>query len=125
MGVDSKLEIGDYWSTCQAIRNAYIANIMTRNRFQKLMQYFHCNDPQNDPMNIANDQERKEKRKQAPLYKLQPVLDTVFQKSRECYNMHREVSLDESIVGYKGRFGGIPPVFIQGKPRAKGFKIWI
>uniref|UniRef100_A0ABM0MWB4 PiggyBac transposable element-derived protein 4-like n=1 Tax=Saccoglossus kowalevskii TaxID=10224 RepID=A0ABM0MWB4_SACKO len=124
MGVDSKPEIADYWSTYQAIRNDYIANVMSRNRYQKLMQYFHCNNPETDPMNIVNDEERRERRKEAPLYKVQPVLDAVFTNSRECYNMHRQVSIDESIVGYKGRYGGVPTVFIQGKPHAKGFKIY-
>nr|XP_006820728.1 PREDICTED: piggyBac transposable element-derived protein 4-like [Saccoglossus kowalevskii] len=124
MGVDSKPEIADYWSTYQAIRNDYIANIMSRNRYQKLMQYFHCNNPENDPMNIVNDEERRKRKKEAPLYKVQPVLDAVFIKSRECYNMHRQICIDESIVGYKGRYGGVPTVSIQRKPNGKGFKIY-
>nr|XP_006822063.1 PREDICTED: piggyBac transposable element-derived protein 4-like [Saccoglossus kowalevskii] len=89
MGVDSKPEIADDWSTYQTIRNDYIANIMSHNRYQKLMQYFHCNNP--------------ERGKEAPLYNIvQPVLGAVFIKSRECYSMHRQVCIDGSIVGYKG-----------------------
>nr|XP_006813059.1 PREDICTED: uncharacterized protein DDB_G0290685-like [Saccoglossus kowalevskii] len=58
MGVDPKGELNDYWSTNTALRNEKISGVMSRNRFQKILQYFHVNDARNDPANISNPAER-------------------------------------------------------------------
>nr|XP_006813060.1 PREDICTED: uncharacterized protein LOC102802759 [Saccoglossus kowalevskii] len=59
------------------------------------------------------------------MYKVAPILKTVIHQSQQMYNLHCEVAIDEAIIGYKGRYNGIPTVFIQGKPRAKGFKVYV
>nr|XP_006815334.1 PREDICTED: piggyBac transposable element-derived protein 5-like [Saccoglossus kowalevskii] len=125
MGVDPKGELNDYWSTNTALRNEKIAGVMSRNRFQKILQYFHVNDARNDPANKSNPAERATERRHRPMYKVAPILKTVIHQSQQMYNLHCEVAIDEAIIGYKGRYNGIPTVFIQGKPRAKGFKVYV
>ncbi|XP_006824945.1 uncharacterized protein LOC102803791 [Saccoglossus kowalevskii] len=116
MGVDPKMALNDYWSTTESLRNEFVAKTMSRNRFKKIMQYFHCNDADKDPANISMPLLRDAARRAQPLYKVAPVMDEIMEKSRSSYNLHRQIAIDEAIVGYKEG---------HGKSRAKGFKVHV
>uniref|UniRef100_A0ABM0N0N8 Fibrous sheath CABYR-binding protein-like n=1 Tax=Saccoglossus kowalevskii TaxID=10224 RepID=A0ABM0N0N8_SACKO len=102
MGVDPKMEIGDYWSNQTALRNEFIAGTMSRNRFQKILQYFHCNDADKDPANISDPERRRIEKSREPMYKVLPVLNKIMESSQNSYNLHQEIVIDEAIIGYKG-----------------------
>ena len=41
MGVKDLPEYRDYWSEEPILHDAYVANVMSRHRYEKLVQYFH------------------------------------------------------------------------------------
>ncbi|XP_077862600.1 uncharacterized protein LOC144344609 [Saccoglossus kowalevskii] len=125
MGADPKSDLADYWSVDTALRNEKIANVMSRNRFQKIRQYFHANDPSTDPANIQNPMERARQRTNHPMYKIAPVLETVMYRSQKYYNLHQQLTIDEAIVGYKASRNGIPTDFIHRKFKEKGYKVHV
>lgn len=50
MGINVKPEYKDYWRGDIVLRDSYISAIMTRLRYEKLTQYFHCSvNGQEDP----------------------------------------------------------------------------
>ena len=42
MEINIKPEYKDYWRGDTVLRDSYVAAIMTRLRYEKLSQYFHC-----------------------------------------------------------------------------------
>ena len=64
-------------------------------RFQLILRYIHCNDnstaiPRGEP---GFDR----------LHKVRPVLDLINRTFPHSYRPGRDISVDESIVGHKGR----------------------
>ena len=43
-GIIRKPEGGQYWSTSSVIKNPYFNDVMSQNRFQSILQFFHFND---------------------------------------------------------------------------------
>jgi len=64
---------------------------MSRNRFQLIQKYLHFNDN-----NAAGTNEDR-------LYKIHTILDIVVNNFRTSYIPDREISLDESMLGWRGR----------------------
>ena len=57
------------------------------------------------------------------LYKLRPFLEPLLHNFQQCYILHRELSVDEAMIGFKGRL-----VFIQylpNKPTKWGMKAYV
>ena len=59
--------------------------------------YLHCNDTQHNP---ARGQPSHDK-----LCHIRPILDDVLDKCKNNYNPHKEQSIDEAMIGFKGRLG--------------------
>lgn len=77
---------------------------MKRDRFSLLMKFLHLNDnesyiPKGQPGHDA-------------LYKLRPFLEPLILNFQEHYTLHREISVDETMISFKGRLG-----FIQYMPK--------
>jgi len=64
---------------------------MFRNRFQLIQRYFHFNDN-----NAAG-------RNEDHLYKIRTILDIVINNFRTNYITHREISLDDGMLGWQSR----------------------
>ena len=56
------------------------------------------------------------------LHKIRPRLDIIQQNIQSSYNPHREISIDEAMVGFKGRSS--LKQYMPLKPTKRGFKIW-
>ena len=67
------------------------------------MRFLHLND---------NSKYKKGEPGHDPLYKLWPFLTPLIANFQSSYTLHREVSVDESMIGFKGRLG-----FIQYMPK--------
>ena len=52
-----------------------------------------------------------------PLFKVRPFLDPLIRNFQEAYHPSRELSIDESMIGFKGRLS-----FIQYLPKKKTTK---
>ncbi|XP_014676879.1 PREDICTED: piggyBac transposable element-derived protein 4-like [Priapulus caudatus] len=85
-----------YWSTKDTLSTPYFASVMSVNRFKLLMQFLHFVD--NTTFDADNDPSPK-------LFKLQPVLDYIAEKFVSVYTPEREISIDESLMLWKGRLG--------------------
>ena len=122
MGVDRKTAIDDYWSSDPFLQNAGIASVMTRAKFQMLSRYFHLSDPVLDPRRDPDEESRKKRCEEDPLYKVNPWLQPILQNCKANYQLNQEISIDEGMVRFKGR-----SKFKQRlphKPDRDGFKIW-
>ena len=83
-------------------------------RFKVLLQCLHVND--NTKMKRLEDPEFDR------LHKLRPLLTKVQANFLDQYNPHREVSIDEAMVGFKGRSS--LKQYMPMKPTKRGYKIW-
>ena len=68
---------------------------MSRNRFQLLLKFLHFNDNSDKPE--PNDPSADK------LFKLRPLLDHLFEKFQEVYVPASNISIDESLLLWKGR----------------------
>jgi hypothetical protein len=57
------------------------------------------------------------------LHKIRPLLDSVNSNSQAQYDLHREVSIDEAMVLFKGR--SYFKQYMPKKPIKRGFKVWM
>ena len=58
-----------------------------------------------------------------PLFKLRPFLDPLLKNFKKAYNPGREVSLDESMIGFKGRLSFLQ--YMPKKPTKWGMKAFV
>ena len=88
---------------------------MSGRRFQLLLKHLHLNDSEKQPEKGSSNYDRQ--------YKIRPFLDLIVQNFKEAYIPFENISIDESIIGYKGRLNWIQ--YIQNKPTKWGIKAWI
>lgn len=109
MGIVHMPSVRLYWSS--ECRYSPIADLMSRNRFQQILQYFHLVDneksvPLTDP---TYDK----------LFKVRPVL-TTLQTAMHNIPQEEKQSVDEQIIPFKGRSG--IKQYIKNKPHKWGYK---
>jgi len=114
MGVKQLPRIWCYWSTDKRYGCPYISGIMPKTRFLKLNQYIHLRDTSDTP---GRDDPRYD-----PLFKVRPLLDNVAKNFRTVYKPGRDLSVDEAMVGYKGRLHF--KQYMPAKPTKWGVKVW-
>ncbi|KAK7110188.1 hypothetical protein V1264_014106 [Littorina saxatilis] len=115
MGIVKLPSIDMYWTKKVLYRVPVFSTIMTRNRFQIILQMLHFND--NSAMPDRNDPAYDR------LFKVRPVLDHLFERFQAVYEPRQSVCVDESLLLWKGRL-----VFRQYNPakRARfGIKIYL
>ena len=82
---------------------------MSRNRFQEIKKYFHCDNNQNL---VPGDK----------MSKVTPLYEKI-NKNQIRFGIYLKVlSIDESMVPYYGRHSA--KMFIKGKPIWFGYEIW-
>ena len=101
-----------YWAKDRLFGNFGISHVMTRDRFDKISQYFRAND-QSQMLFIAQGKPVDK------LYLVRPILDTVLNKIQDNYIPYRDVSVNEAMIAYRGRLS-----FRQYLP-AKPTKSWL
>lgn len=88
---------------------------MTRDRFSLLMKFLHLND--------NSQYKKKGEPGHDPLYKVRPFVTPLIEHFQSSYTLHREVSLDKSMIGFKGRLGFIQ--YMPKKPTKWGMKAFV
>ena len=104
-----------YWSSDPLIGVPSVQKVMSRNRFDKLSQYFHLN---NNARQVPREDPRHDK-----LFKVRPVLDCVVENCKEKLRPGRNLSVDEAMVKFKGRLG--MKQYLPMKPVKRGIKVWV
>jgi hypothetical protein len=87
---------------------------MSAKRFQQIKRYFHLND---NNKKAAPRQEGYDR-----LFHVRPLLDHMEKVSKAHYDLGTFVSVDESMVPFKGR--SFMMQYLKDKPCKWGFKIW-
>ena len=88
---------------------------MSSRRFELLLKFIHLNDSRKQP---ARGQPGYDK-----LYKVRPLLDAVVGNFQSSYSPSENLSIDESMVGFKGRLAFLQ--YMPKKPQKWGMKAWI
>ena len=115
----------DYWSSHPGLRNKLISQTMKRHRFDALSQHISCNDSDKNPDLIRDKVHRYHAKKKSPLHPILPAWDKVRRKCLRNYKPHRELSLDEAMVKYRGFKASVRKFFMPFKPIRTGFKIYV
>lgn len=98
MGILKKPTLESYWqdgTQSWLINIPMFSDIMRRNRFQNLVRYLHCNNNENAVPRCRHGHD--------PAHKIRLVLDLINNTFSHHYGLGRDVIIDESIVGFKGR----------------------
>lgn len=100
-----------YWNTSEDLNVRSISKAMSRDRFREILSNIHVNNNANLPNN------NKDK-----LYKLRPMIDALNKIFPEAYHGTRELSVDESMIKFKGR--STLKQYNPMKPIKRGYKLW-
>ena len=96
MGIVQKPVEEWYWSKRQSICTPFVSEIMSYRRFQLLMKFLHFTN--NETFDIASHPQPK-------LKKIFEIFQITCRKFQEVYIPEKDITVDESLVPYKGRLG--------------------
>ena len=104
-----------YWAKDRLFGNFGISHVMTRDRFDKISQYFHANDQSQMSFNAQGKPMDK-------LYLVRPILDIILNQIQDNYIPYRDVSVDEAMIAYRGHLSFRQ--YLPAKPTKHGIKVW-
>ena len=115
MGIINLPQIEDHWIKSWPYANTTFSRVMSRDRFSLIMKFLHLNDNKKyiKKGNPGYD----------PIYKLRPLYNSLMRNFKLAYNLGRELSLDESMIGFKGRVWFIQ--YMPKKPNKWGMKAFV
>ncbi|KAM5165143.1 piggyBac transposable element-derived protein 4-like [Mantella aurantiaca] len=103
-----------YWSTNKLLETPFFGTVMTEYRFSLIMKFLH----------FTNNEEFDETTHPAPkLKKIWEVFQMVVKNFKQTYVPERDISIDESLMAYKGRFSWIQ--YIASKRARFGIKSYM
>ena len=106
-------EIKMYWSQDKFYGDFAIAEIMMRDRFEKLSQYIHAHDRTGyDKQDAGRDK----------LHLIRPLLEIVNKRCLEAYNPNQENAVDEAMIKFRGTLSFRQ--YMPAKPTKYGIKVW-
>lgn len=102
------------WKSTWPFEIPAIPQIMTRTRFERITKYFHVNDTSQNPPRRQPGHDK--------LCHIRPVLAAVNDACLNNYRPHREQSVDEGMIAFKGRLSF--KQYLPAKPTKFGIKVW-
>ena len=115
MGIKRLPLYTDYWSSNALLGTPELVAGFPLNRFRHLLTHIHFNNNNNAPPQGSTAYDK--------LYKLRPILTAIHEKCLKLYDPHRENSIDEAMVGFKGRSTLKQYTCMPIKPTKRGFKV--
>lgn len=100
-----------YWSESDDLRVSIVRKTMSRNRFDAILSNLHVAD------NSLIPKWNKDR-----LFKLRPMIDSLNEKFGIVYHGTRQLSVDESMILFKGR--NSMKQYNPMKPIKRGYKLW-
>ena len=96
MGIIYKPQLPMYWSTNALDNTPVFSEVINRNRFHVVLKFLHFNSNE-DPNYNPNDENRD------CLHKVRLFIELMGKQFREVYFPRKNLSVDVSLVLYKGR----------------------
>ena len=115
MGIVRLPHLYDYWSTNPLLHYFPIANKISRRRFLDIRRYLHFVNNSQLPQRGEDGYNR--------LGKIQPIIDLVKKQTVDNYLPHKENSIDEAMIRFKGRSS--LKQYLPLKPIKRGIKTWV
>ena len=112
MSVNHFPAVSDYWRSDWLFGNTSVPNIMKRDRFEKISQYFHLADVSKNPRRGEPGHDR--------LAHVRPILEGIRVQCLAQYNPHANMCVDEAMMAFCGRLALSPQ-----KPTRYGIKVWV
>ena len=94
MGAISLPSINLYWTSKWSFGLPAFSSILSRNRFVLILKFLHFND--------NNHQIPLDQPEHGRLYKIRPFPSRIINKFRKGYVPNQNLSVDESMIGFKG-----------------------
>ena len=116
MGINQLPAMAHYWRRNPYFRYAPVADRIPRDRFMDIWRFLHFVDNStlnNDRTDPAFDRLRK----------VRPIIDIISKQCQAIYSPHRELSIDEAMIKFKGRSS--MKQYMPKKPTKRGFKVWV
>ena len=115
MGLTRKPTIFSYWSTPSSQMTPWFGTVMSRERFQLILKFFHLvRTPLPTPGDLNYD----------PCARFNPIIEVANTTFRRYYIPRKEVSVDESLIGTKNKTDLIQ--YLPNKHHHKwGIKLWV
>ena len=114
MGLCQKPAHADYWSGFWLTAVPF-SSVISRNRFELLQTFLHFSNVEEQ---VPQGQDGYN-----PLFKIQPLFDIVNPTCEQWYQPERDLSLDESMVKFKGRL--FFRQYLPAKPTRWGIKQFV
>ena len=102
-----------YWSTNDLIGLKNFTSLMSRGRFMGILTFFHASD--------NTQQHARDHPAYDAGYKVNVLAKLLIGKWQSTYNMDREISVDETLIPFKGRTKLLN--YIPSKPHKWGVKV--
>lgn len=115
MGIVCVPNQGMHFAKDNLLRSTGIREKISRDRLDKLSQYFHVADATQNP---AGGQPGHDK-----LAHVRPILEQIRQNLNSQYSSHCETSIDEAMIAFTGRLGF--KQYVPLKPKKHGLKVWM
>ena len=115
MGLNQLPHIYDYWSSDSVFHNFFISSCISRSRFLDIKRYLHFVD---NTTLVPRGETGYDK-----LGKIRHLLNLIRKQTLTNYSPHRENSIDEAMIRYKGRSS--LKQYLPKKPIKRGIKVWV
>ena len=85
---------------CCKSQSYIFLRIMSRDRFLLILKFLHLN---NNIIIIPRGEPGHDK-----IFKIRPLVDKLIREFQTSYSLKREISIDESMISYKGHLNTFP-----------------
>lgn len=113
MGTIRMNRLQDYWRTHRLYHQPSFSNIMSRDRFMLILRCLH----------FVKNPLPEEPKPADRLYKIRPIIDYFNFRMPEIYYPNKDLSLDESMVLWRGRL--VFRQYIKNKRHKYGIKLYL
>jgi hypothetical protein len=115
MGLVVKADLDEYWTTSPLVETPFFGAVMSRNRFELLLKFFHIAD--------SSGAKKKGEEGYDPLYRIRLLHDRYLKRSQETYTPEQNLALDEATMLWKGHVSY--RVHNPNKPDKFGVKLYV
>ena len=114
MGIVRLPSIYDYWQKEDIYHYSPVASKISQDRFFEFHRYLHFVDNSSLSPPGSPDYDK--------LGKIRPIIEKVSEVFRSVYSPHKELSVDEAMIPFKGRSS--LKQYMPKKPVKRGIKVW-